>query len=119
MERRCFERRSSGSHAERREWCGADLSKLLRLEQALELVLRLLEPRPVRGVHDEDDAVHGREVVFPDPARGLVAAEVKGPEADLPDDKPWLKGSVGEGPNQTNYSDRSSVRILAKLRNFR
>ena len=23
-----------------------------------------------------------------------------------------LKGSVGEGPNQTNYSDRSSVRIL-------
>ena len=30
-----------------------------------------------------------------------------------------LKGSVGEGPNQTNYSDRSSVRILAKLRNSR
>ena len=30
-----------------------------------------------------------------------------------------LKGSVGEGPNQTNYSDRSSVRILAKFRNFR
>ena len=26
-----------------------------------------------------------------------------------------LKGSVGEGPNQTNYSDRSSVRILAKF----
>ena len=25
---------------------------------------------------------------------------------------PKLKGSVGEGPNQTNYSDRSSVRIL-------
>ena len=23
-----------------------------------------------------------------------------------------LKGSVGEGPNQTNYSDRSSIRIL-------
>ena len=31
---------------------------------------------------------------------------------------PKLKGSVGEGPNQTNYSDRSSVRILAKFRNF-
>ena len=31
-----------------------------------------------------------------------------------PDDRraPKLKGSVGEGPNQTNYSDRSSVRIL-------
>ena len=30
-----------------------------------------------------------------------------------------LKGSVGEGPNQTNYSDRSSVRIRSKFRNFR
>ena len=30
-----------------------------------------------------------------------------------------LKGSVGEGPNQTNYSDRSSVRILEKFRSFR
>ena len=29
---------------------------------------------------------------------------------------PGLKGSVGEGPNQTNYSDRSSVRILAKFK---
>ena len=26
--------------------------------------------------------------------------------------RPELKGSVGERPNQTNYSDRSSVRIL-------
>ena len=25
---------------------------------------------------------------------------------------PELKGSIGEGPNQANYSDRSSVRIL-------
>ena len=25
---------------------------------------------------------------------------------------PGLNGSIGEGPNQTNYSDRSSVRIL-------
>ena len=25
-----------------------------------------------------------------------------------------LKGSIGEGPNKTNYSDQSSVRILAK-----
>ena len=31
----------------------------------------------------------------------------------------WLKGSVGEGPNRTNYSDQSPVRILAKFRNFR
>ena len=26
-----------------------------------------------------------------------------------------VKGSVGEGPNQTNYSDQSSARILAKI----
>ena len=30
-----------------------------------------------------------------------------------------LKGSIGEGPNQTNYSDQSSVKILSKFRNFR
>ena len=41
-----------------------NLGEFLRLEQALELVLRLLEPRPVRGVHDEDDAVHGGEVIL-------------------------------------------------------
>ena len=29
-----------------------------------------------------------------------------------------LKGSIGEGPNQTNYSDQSSVRILSNFRNF-
>ena len=32
---------------------------------------------------------------------------------------PELKGSVGEGPNQTNYSDQSLIRILAKFKNFR
>ena len=32
---------------------------------------------------------------------------------------PGLKGSVGEGPNQTNYSDQSSVKILSKFGNFR
>ena len=31
----------------------------------------------------------------------------------------WLKGSVGEGPNRTNYCDQSSVKIPAKFRNLR
>ena len=31
----------------------------------------------------------------------------------------WLEGSVSEGPNETNYSDRSSLTILANFRNFR
>ena len=37
---------------------------------------------------------------------------------DDPEEEPELKGSVGEGPNQTNYSDQSSVEIFAKFRNF-
>ena len=36
---------------------------------------------------------------------------------ELPVLVPKLKGSVGEGPKQTNYSDLSSVRILSKFRN--
>ena len=30
-----------------------------------------------------------------------------------------LKGSIGEGPDHSNFSDRSSVRILSQFRNFR
>ena len=30
-----------------------------------------------------------------------------------------LKGSISEGPNHSKFSDRSSVRILSKFRNFR
>ena len=30
-----------------------------------------------------------------------------------------LKGSIGEGPNHSNFSDQSSVRILSKFKNFR
>ena len=31
---------------------------------------------------------------------------------------PELKGSIGEGPNHSNFSDQSSVEILAKFKNF-
>ena len=40
------------------------------------------------------------------------------PKKDGAPPPPKLKGSVGEGPNQTNYSDRSSVRIRSKFTNF-
>ena len=30
-----------------------------------------------------------------------------------------LKGSIGEGPNHSNFSHQSSVKILSKFRNFR
>ena len=33
--------------------------------------------------------------------------------------QPELKCSIGEGPNPSNFSDQSSVKILAKFRNFR
>ena len=33
--------------------------------------------------------------------------------------RPELKGSIGEGPNHSNYSDRSSVRILGIERKLR
>ena len=30
-----------------------------------------------------------------------------------------LKGSIGEGPNHSNFSHQSSVKVLSKFRNFR
>ena len=49
----------------------------------------------------------GRKTQASAPLHGRAASEAE------------LNGSIGEGPNQTNCSDRSSVRILAKFRNFR
>ena len=50
----------------------------------------------------------------PAPAEGQTASMTRIPESESE-----LKGSVGEGPNQTSYSDRSSGRSLSKFRNFR
>ena len=56
--------------------------------------------------------------------RALLQEAALAEDADLrrgPDRRqPKLKGSIGEGPNQTNYSAWSSVRILPKIsfRNF-
>ena len=52
------------------------------------------------------DAMH-------DGATPLLLATLKGHKEVV--STPELKGSVGEGPNRTNYSDRSSVRILSKF----
>ena len=56
-----------------------------------------------------------RRLAAPQSFRERVRAPVRNPAPRQPE----LKGSVGEGPNQTNYSNRSSVRFLAKFRNFR
>ena len=37
----------------------------------------------------------------------------------LTSSRPWLTGSIGEGPNHSNYSDHSSVRILGIRRKLR
>ena len=33
-------------------------------------------------------------------------------------DGPRLKGSIGEGPNHSNFSDESSVNIVSEFRKF-
>ncbi|GMS97351.1 hypothetical protein PENTCL1PPCAC_19526, partial [Pristionchus entomophagus] len=50
-------------------------------EQTLQLGLRLHQSLVVGGVDQEDDAVHGREVVLPHATRLSVASEVEGGEA--------------------------------------
>mmetsp|Transcript_91643 Transcript_91643/g.263733 ORF Transcript_91643/g.263733 Transcript_91643/m.263733 type:complete len:285 (+) Transcript_91643:153-1007(+) len=57
----------------------------LVLQQPRQLLPRLLEARAIRGVDEEDDAVHGGEVILPDASRGLVAAKVVSAEPDVLD----------------------------------
>ena len=87
----------------------------------------------VRSVGDKDIKLDDllKDFAAEDKARAEADAEAEreraradGEAQDLfhflqPPPEPELKGSVGEGPNQTNYSDQSSVRIFAKFRNFR
>ena len=60
-------------------------------------------PKPAVGVRPEGGKPEGGKPESGKPAGG----------------KPKLKGSIGEEPNHSNFSDRSSVRILSKFRNFR
>ena len=67
-------------------------------------------------LRDLDAALHDAAVIADrDRVRAILAAgaKVNAVQAEQ------LKGSVGEGPNHSNYSDRSSVRIISKFRNFR
>ena len=73
-------------------------------------VLAVHAPRPVRRelgrlrrLAVARRADHGR--------RGVLAQQ--------PLFRAWLKGSIGEGPNHSNFSHQSSVKILSKFRNFR
>jgi len=55
----------------------------------------ILEPcacEALLAVHHEDDAVHSCKVVLPDATSGLVATEVEGLEADVPNDQLLVVG---------------------------
>mmetsp|Transcript_91646 Transcript_91646/g.263749 ORF Transcript_91646/g.263749 Transcript_91646/m.263749 type:complete len:285 (+) Transcript_91646:153-1007(+) len=67
----------------------------LVLEQAGELLPGLLEACTVCGVHEEDDAVDGGEVVLPDAARRLVASEIVRSEANVFDHQLFRVGMQG------------------------
>ena len=49
---------------------------------------------------------------------GLRAREASGVPRSTPVRRPKLKGSIGEGPNHSNFSDQSSVRIQEILLEF-
>ncbi|KAI0561280.1 small GTP-binding protein Sar1 [Gracilaria domingensis] len=62
-----------------------DVGQHLIADEPVQLVLDLREALPVDGVHQEHDAVHLCVVVAPNLARGGVAAQVEGAEADVAD----------------------------------
>ena len=97
-------------------------------------------PAALRVLEEEDRhaliRLLPRDAAEPDPERELHRRGADPPAVVLPG--PGLKGSIGEGPNHSNFSDRSSdrilgiqrkprkapsrkkpVRILSKFRNFR
>merc|ERR1719270_2151323 len=66
------------------------------LKKAVQLLFGLLEARTVRRIHEEDDAVHGSEIVLPDAARRLMAAQIERLEAHVLDEQ-LLKVGVERG----------------------
>ena len=66
------------------------------------------------------DIVGGRLTVFDESGSALEADRTFKESGVQPGQSvPELKGSIGEGPNHSNFSDQSSVKILAKFGNFR
>ena len=46
---------------------------------------------------------------------GLRAREASGVPRSTPVRRPKLKGSIGEGPNHSNFSDQSSVNVVSEI----
>ena len=64
-------------------------------------------PQPGSLSDADSDSEHGGRNVA-EVAAGLLKC-LERQAKDL--HQPWLKGSIGEGPNHSNYSDQTSVRI--------
>lgn len=76
------------------------LVQLFHAQQRVELGFALRESLGVLGVDQEDDAAHFGEVVFPQPARLLVAAEIEGRESAAADAEffgGWMEGRLQDG----------------------
>ncbi len=61
--------------------------QFVRSKEGVELRLRLGESPAIDGVDEVDDAVHGREVILPQPTGRLVPAEVEGLQLQLSNDE--------------------------------
>ena len=64
-----------------------DVGQLVRGEEGIELLLGLGEPSPIDGIDQIHDAVYRREIILPQAAGRLVAAQVEGLELDLANDQ--------------------------------
>ena len=69
------------------------------------------------------DAMHANVTIYDTELDNLdpVLKDFNNQTVPIEEFFPQLKGSIGEGPNHSNFSDRNSVRILSKkkFRNFR
>ena len=69
------------------EYQEGNVLQFVRREEGVELLLRLGESSAIDGVDEVDDAVHGREVILPQPTSRLVSAEVEGLQLQLSNDE--------------------------------
>ena len=66
------------------------------------------------------DAMHANVTIYDTELDNLdpVLKDFNNQTVPIEEFFPQLKGSIGEGPNHSNFSDQSSVRIRSKFRNF-
>ena len=64
------------------------------------------------------DAMHANVTIYDTELDNLdpVLKDFNNQTVPIEEFFPQLKGSIGEGPNHSNFSDRSSVSILSKFR---